>query len=82
MGCSDDSPSPHQVKVECNRAMVYAEKGDYNAAIELDPTMPETYANRAEAHFVKCPDDEAWADVKTWRKLGRKIDPKFLAGLR
>ena len=71
-----------------NRGNAYCGKGQYDAAIkdydktvELKPDFGEAYNNRAVAHFLMKAYDRAWADVKTYRKLGGTPNPEFIEAL-
>lgn len=72
------------------RGWVYAQKGqydraidDYTMALEISPkhtTM--AYEARAKGYFYKNNYDQAWNDVHKAESLGGKLDPEFLQGLR
>jgi len=72
-----------------NRGIINNEKGnfnqailDYNKAIEIEPSDPEVYHNRAYTYFLKKEYDKAWEDVHKTEQLGAKVNSKFLTNLK
>jgi Flp pilus assembly protein TadD len=71
------------------RTLVYMVQGHldkvitgFNKAIELDPSDPRAYNNRAVAYFIKTKYEAAWGDVHKAQNLGYKVHPAFLNALR
>jgi len=50
--------------------------------IQFRPYHPDAYADRAVAHYYRKAYDRAWADVKTCRRLGGKVNPALLDALK
>jgi protein O-mannosyl-transferase len=76
---------PDSAEAYSNRGNAYQGKGqydaairDYDKAIELKPDLADAYNNRAVAHCQTKAYDKAWADVKTFRSLGRAPSPELL----
>jgi hypothetical protein len=71
------------------RGTAYVEKGqfdraiqEYGRAIELNPGYAEAYSTRAGVWCRKQEYDKAWADLRTWRRLGGRVEPPFVESLR
>jgi len=79
---------PDGAQAYSNRGNVYQSKGlyqaaikDYGRAIELKPDLAAAYRNRAIARYQIKAYDQAWADVRTFRKLGGTFDARFIEDL-
>jgi hypothetical protein len=55
---------------------------DWDRAIEINPSVPEPYINRAVLNFGRAEYDESWQDVQKAQSLGAKLPPDFLEELR
>ena len=73
----------------CNMGVVYGKLRQYTKgiaackkAVAIKPDYADAYYNRAAAYYYSRDYDKAWADVKACQKLGRKVNPEFLAELR
>jgi protein O-mannosyl-transferase len=54
---------------------------DYDKAIGLKPELAGAYQNRAIARLQTKAYDQAWADVRAFRKLGGTPNPRFIEDL-
>lgn len=79
---------PSNASAYNNRGYVYKAQGDYiqairdfTRAIELKPDHALAHANRADAYFFLKEYDKAWADVRTFRRLGGKPHPALVRAL-
>ena len=79
---------PAFAEAYANRGNILQGKGqyeaairDYDKAIALKPDFMAAYQNRAMARCQTKAYDEAWADVKMLRKLGRVPIPGFIEDL-
>ena len=76
---------PDQSRVWHNRGNAYARIGqleesirDLSRAIQLAPALAEPFENRAKSYFEAQKYELAWKDVEQCRKLGGRVDPKFI----
>lgn len=55
---------------------------DWNRAIEIDPSAPEPYINRAVLNLARAEYDQSWQDVDKAQGLGGQLPADFLKALR
>ena len=55
---------------------------DWTRAIEINPSAPEPYINRAVLNFGRAAYDESWQDVNKAQSLGAQLPSDFLRELR
>jgi protein O-mannosyl-transferase len=79
---------PRGAEAYSNRGNIYQRKGqiaaalkDYDTAVELKPDLAATYHNRAIVRSQTKAYDEAWTDVRMFRKLGGTPNPRFIEEL-
>jgi tetratricopeptide (TPR) repeat protein len=72
-----------------NRGVIFAKAsmfvqaiGDFNKAIELNPSFREAYLNRAVTYYQLKEYDKAWGDVRKAEGLGVVVNSKFISVLK
>jgi protein O-mannosyl-transferase len=79
---------PDMAEAYINRGNCYQARGqlseaipEYDKALQLKPDLAAAYYNRALAGLRSKRFDQAWADVRMFRKLGGAPDPSFIEDL-
>ncbi len=55
---------------------------NYNSALEIDPSYPPAYKNRAVIYFDKKDYENSWKDVHRSEELGLRCNPVFIEKLQ